>query len=203
MTVLLPPTWWLVVALPAVAGFFIGAVNPASIFARLLGKDLSQYSGNPGATNATRVLGRRWGILVGALDVLKGLVPTYAALWAFGVYSAYLVAVAVVLGHLYSPYLRGRGGKGVSTTLGVLLAVHPWYAAALLAVFLIVVGVSRWVALGSLSAAAGLVVVGVIAATGRLPGSWGLPTAVWAITLGSLILLRHRRNIIARIRRRR
>lgn len=203
MTGLLSPTWWLVLALPAVAGFFIGAVNPASIFARLLGKDLSQYSGNPGATNATRVLGRRWGILVGALDVLKGLVPTYAALWAFGVYSAYLVGVAVVLGHLYSPYLRGRGGKGVATTLGVLLAVHPWYAAALLAVFLIVVAVSRWVALGSLSAAAGLVIVGVIAATGRLPGAWGLPTAVWAITLGSLILLRHRRNIIARIRRRR
>ena len=97
---------FLLAAVVAVAGsFFLGGVNPAAIFARVLGKDLSAGSGNPGATNAGRVLGRKWGVLVGVLDVLKGVVPVWVTLLFFGTHFAYLSGLAAVLGHVFSPYL--------------------------------------------------------------------------------------------------
>ncbi len=193
------------VAMATMAGsvlvsFFFGGINPASIFARVLGKDLSQGSGNPGATNAGRVLGRKWGILVGVLDVAKGWVPAFVGWHVFGTQMAYLLGVAAVLGHVFSPYLRGRGGKGVATALGAVLGVHPWYAVALVAVFVLVFVVSRWVALGSLVAAGLMLVGGVLALVDRMPGSVGWPTALWAWTLGMIIVIRHRVNISGRLR---
>ena len=74
---------WIVVAVAAVLGFLVGSINPATIIARIRHADLRQGSGNPGATNAGRVLGLRWGVAVGLLDVLKGLLPTLLALWQF------------------------------------------------------------------------------------------------------------------------
>lgn len=195
MTGLTPPGWWVAVAVVAALGFLLGGVNPASIFARVLGKDLSQYSGNPGATNAGRVLGRGWGVLVGLLDVLKGLLPAGLAHWGLGPYAAYVVGVSVVLGHVYSPYLRGRGGKGVATTLGAVLAVHPWYAVALVLAFGLVFAITRWVALGSLCAATLLVVGAPLAGLGLMPGAAGWPTAAWGAGLGLLIAWRHRSNV--------
>ncbi|MBP8882416.1 MAG: glycerol-3-phosphate acyltransferase, partial [Dermatophilaceae bacterium] len=119
------PLLALVALAVVVVAFFIGAVNPASIIAKVLGKDLSQGSGNPGATNAGRVMGRKWGVLVGVLDVLKGVVPVWIVGVTLGLHLAYLAGVAAVLGHIFSPFLRGRGGKGVATALGAVLAVHP------------------------------------------------------------------------------
>ena len=184
----------------AAFSFFLGGVNPAAIFARALGKDLSAGSGNPGATNAGRVLGRKWGVLVGVLDVLKGLVPVLLVVSTIGVFYAYIAGIAAVLGHVFSPFLRGRGGKGVATALGAILAVHPWYAVALLVVFLIAFVVTRWVALGSMLAAIALVVIGILAvfAPGVLEplgGSVGWATGVWAVVLGGIILARHQRNV--------
>lgn len=190
---------WLVVP---VAAFFLGGINPASIFARLLGKDISAGSGNPGATNAGRVLGRKWGVLVGLLDVLKGALPVWVAAALIGTTTAYLTGIAVVLGHVFSPYLRGRGGKGVATTLGAILAVHPWYAVGLVVVFVLVVAVSRWVALGSLAAAGAMVVGGVLAAAAWLPGAFGWGTALWAFALGGIVIARHRDNVVERWRAR-
>ena len=95
------------------AAFLIGSVNPATIIARLLGKDLAgSGSGNPGATNAGRVLGRKWGVLVGVLDVLKGLVPTFVAGHSFGAHPAYVVGLAAVLGHIWCrSFGAGRQGR--------------------------------------------------------------------------------------------
>ena len=113
-------------AVAAVLAFLLGAVNPATILARVLGKDLTHSgSGNPGATNAGRVLGVRWGVVVGVLDVLKGLVPVVVAHELLGPVVALVVGLAVVLGHIWSPFLRGHGGKGVATSLGAILAVQP------------------------------------------------------------------------------
>ena len=119
---------WLVVWVAVVLGFFVGAVSPATIIAKARHVDLRQGSGNPGATNAGRVLGVRWGVAVGLLDVLKGLVPTLLALWLGDRLTAYAVGLACVLGHVLSPFLRGRGGKGVATSMGAVLAVFPWFA---------------------------------------------------------------------------
>lgn len=185
-----------------VVAFLVGSLNPATMVARLRGQDLaSAGSGNPGATNAGRVLGRKWGVLVGVLDVLKGLVPVYIAGHWLGAHAAYAVGLAAVLGHIWSPYLLGRGGKGVATTLGAILGVHPWVALVVLAVFGIGVGLTRWVAIGSIFGAVALIVTAGFVLAGRAPGDqW---TGLWLVTLGVLVLSRHRSNIVGWWRQRR
>lgn len=185
-----------------VVAFVVGSVNPATMIAKVLGKDLATAgSGNPGATNAGRVLGRKWGVVVGVLDVLKGLLPVLVAGHLFGAHLAYAVGLAAVLGHIYSPFLRGRGGKGVATTLGAILGVHPWVALVVVVVFLLAVVLTRWVAAGSICAAVGLLVAAGLVVAGHAPGdAW---TAGWLVVLGLFVLWRHRTNIIGWWRQRR
>ena len=182
---------WGVVVSAAVAGFFIGSVNPATIIARSRHADLRQGSGNPGATNAGRVLGLRWGVAVGLLDVLKGYLPTLLALLLFDRFTAYVVAMATVLGHVLSPFLHGRGGRGVATSLGAILAVFPWFALGVILVFALILWRTRWVAGSSIVAAA---LLGLYAGLAPLPE----PVAagrVWGICLALLVIGRHYDNI--------
>ena len=188
-----------VVAL-AVGGFLLGAANPAATLARLTGRDLrAGGSGNPGATNAARVLGLRWGVVVGVFDVLKAYVPTVVALAVGGLVPAAVVGTAVVLGHMFSPFLRFRGGKGVASALGVVLAVAPLLVVPLLAVFLPVALTTRFVGRGSVVACALLVVIGVLVGAGVLRGwaAFGLVPAEgwWVAALGCIVLARHHGNI--------
>jgi acyl phosphate:glycerol-3-phosphate acyltransferase len=188
--------WQLVeVPLASAVAFVVGAVNPATILARLLGKDLrSSGSGNPGATNAGRVLGPRWGVLVGVLDVLKGLVPVLVAHAFLGTITALCVGLAVVLGHIWSPFLRGQGGKGVATSLGAILAVEPWFALVMVVVFGLLVWRLRWVAGASVSACLVLLGLGLASWFGWVPfGS--RDTGAWCVLLALLVIYRHRRNI--------
>jgi acyl phosphate:glycerol-3-phosphate acyltransferase len=189
---------WIVIAMAAVLGFFVGSINPATIIARTRHADLRQGSGNPGATNVGRVLGLRWGVVVGLLDVLKGFLPTFLALLLFDRFTAYVVGLATVLGHILSPFLRGRGGKGVATSLGAILAVFPWFALGMLVVFGLLLWRTRWVA-GSSLAAAGLLVL--YAGLAPLPD----PVAagrVWGICIALLVIIRHHGNIRAWAQRR-
>ncbi|MFC7594976.1 glycerol-3-phosphate acyltransferase [Terrabacter sp. GCM10028922] len=185
-----------------VVAFLVGSLNPATTIARVLGKDLaSSGSGNPGATNAGRVLGRKWGVVVGVLDVLKGLVPTVVAGQVFSAYAAYAVGVAAVLGHIWSPFLRGRGGKGVATTLGAILGVHPWVALVVVIVFGVGLALTRWVAAGSIFGALAMAVVAVLIWTGHAPGDvW---TGLWLMAIGLLVLGRHKNNVVGWWRQRR
>ena len=98
------------VAVVAVLCFLIGSINPATLLARALGRDLrAAGSGNPGATNAGRVLGRKWGVLVLVLDVAKAWLPTMLVLRTMGTVPALVAGSAVVLGHVFSPVPAGRG----------------------------------------------------------------------------------------------
>ena len=182
--------WWLIAA---VVGYALGAVNPAAIFARVFGVDLrSTGSGNPGATNVGRALGPRWGVLVGFLDVLKGFLPAWAFGYAVGQTAGEVAGIAAVLGHITSPYLRGRGGKGVATTLGAILGVQPLLAVPVLVAFGIGVAVWHRIGLGAVLAAVVLIVSGVV---GWLAG-WTDESDMWfAIILGVLVLVRHQRNV--------
>lgn len=184
------------------AAFLLGSVNPATHIARLLGRDVAASgSGNPGATNAGRVLGRRWGVVVGVLDVLKGLLPAFAVGHWLGAHAAYAAGLAAVLGHVWSPFLRGRGGKGVATTLGVVLGVHPWVALVVVLVFVVGVLLTRWVAAGSTLGALALVGAAVLVLLDRAPGDgW---TAGWLLVLAAIVLWRHRANAVAWWRQRR
>lgn len=192
------PESWTVVVVASVLGFLVGSVNPATIIAKLLQMDLHQGSGNPGATNAGRVLGVRWGVVVGVLDVFKGFVPTILALWLTDRYTAYAVGFACVLGHVMSPFLGGHGGKGVATSLGAVLAVFPWFALVLVLVFGVMLWITRWVA-GSSLVAAGL--LGLYAGFAPLPEPV-IAGRLWGISLSLLVIVRHHRNIRGWVSRR-
>ncbi|MBP6995654.1 MAG: glycerol-3-phosphate acyltransferase [Phycicoccus sp.] len=189
----------------AILIFFVGATNPAAILARVLGKDLrSTGSGNPGATNAGRVLGVRWGVLVGVLDILKGWLPTWLVVRSLGLTPALVCGLAVVLGHMFSPFLKGRGGKGVATTFGVLLAVSPWLALGAWAVFTLAYLGLRTVGESSIVVCLALVIVGVV----ETVSGAGVPQAsvergIFLVLLGLLVLARHRHNVRRAIERRR
>ncbi len=188
----------LTLVLLTVATYLLGAVSPAAMVGWSRGIDLRAFgSGNPGATNVARALGRRWGVLVGMLDVAKGAGPAMVALAVVGRPGAYLVAAAAVLGHVTSPFLRGRGGKGVATSLGVLLALAWLWVGAVAVVFLVVVALARWVAGASVAAALALLPVCLL-----LPPVWNGEVDVWSRLFGLLLVLvvlgRHRTNLLLR-----
>jgi glycerol-3-phosphate acyltransferase PlsY len=185
-----PWTWWLVAG---VVGYLVGAVNPATIIAKIFRVDLrAEGSGNPGATNAGRVLGPRWGVVVGALDILKGFVPAVVFGYLGGQTTGEIAGVAAVLGHITSPYLRGRGGKGVATTLGAILGVQPLLAIPVLVAFGLGVAVWHRVGLGAVLAAVALFVFGI---AGYYIG-WTDEADMWfAIVLSVIVLVRHQRNV--------
>lgn len=172
--------------------YLFGAIPTSHIVARLFaGVDLRTYgSKNLGATNLYRLLGFKAAIPAGLFDVLKGLLPVVLARAtgaAPGV--ALLMGVCAVLGHVFSPFVGFKGGKGVATAAGVFLAISPWSILAALVTFLIVIKVSGYVSLGSMTAAA------VFAATTPLfyPGS--TMRLVAAVCVFLFIVVTHRANI--------
>ncbi|HQZ11125.1 MAG TPA: glycerol-3-phosphate acyltransferase, partial [Ornithinibacter sp.] len=177
--------------------FLVGSINPATILARALGRDLrSSGSGNPGATNAARVLGPRWGVVVLLLDVAKAWLPSLLVLRTMGTLAAIVAGTAVVLGHMFSPFLRGKGGKGVASALGALLAIAPGVALGAVVVFVLAKTVLPFVGEASVVTMLVVATVGVAGAAGVVPGVSQL-VGGWLIVLPLLVLSRHQRNIRA------
>lgn len=176
--------------LAAVVGYLLGSVNPAAIIARIRGIDLrASGSGNPGATNAGRVMGKKTGILVGVLDVVKGFLPAIIFLLAVSLPAAEVAGFFAVVGHITSPFLKGRGGKGVATTLGAIMGTHLIWLPFVLVGFLAGYLTSRRVGIGAVCGAVVLIVCGVVTP---------VPSSRWfAIILGLLVLARHWKNIAA------
>jgi glycerol-3-phosphate acyltransferase PlsY len=135
--------------------FWAGSVPFGVLIARWLGVDIREHgSGNIGATNVTRVLGKVPGAIVLLLDAAKGAVPTWLALRFCG--EEWIVAAAgafAIVGHCFSPFLAWKGGKGVATALGVFLVLAPAQALVGMGTFVMVFALSRVPAIGSLSAA--------------------------------------------------
>lgn len=174
-------------AAAAVVGYLLGSISPATLLARSRGADLrAAGSGNPGATNVGRVLGRRAGVAVGIADVVKGAVP--ALLFGLLAEEAGLLAgFAAVLGHVTSPFLRGRGGRGVATALGAIVGSHPKYAPLVLVTWVLVLVVARWVGLASVAAALALPAVALVLRADAI-------TLLWAVALAAVVVVRHREN---------
>lgn len=185
-----PWLWWLIAA---AAGYLLGSINPAVLVARVFGKDLrSVGSGNPGATNVGRALGPRWAVLVGALDILKGFIPAFVFGALVGEIAGEVAGLAAVLGHITSPFLKGRGGKGVATTLGAILGVQPWFAIPVLIAFGIGIAIWHRVGIGAAVAAVVLAVTGILFwLIGWADGS----DVTFALLLAALVLARHVRNL--------
>lgn len=140
--------------------YLIGAIPFGYLFSRAVGKDVRQEgSGNIGATNVNRVLGKKLGILTLFCDVGKGFLPVYLASLLLSQSAsaeplAALCGLATVLGHMFPVYLGFKGGKGVATALGVFLFFSPLAILFALLLFVAVVYLSGFVSAGSLAAAA-------------------------------------------------
>ena len=194
---------WLLVA------YAIGCVSFASLVARAHGVDIREKgSGNPGATNVSRVVGRGWGRIVLVLDILKGLLPVLllpavpvpaAPAWLVDSEGRALLAAAVVLGHVFPVTAGFRGGKGVATLIGGLLALDPLLAAAAVAVHFLVRRLTGFVSLASVALAWTFPALQLaLPALGLLPPGRRDGAGVMA-ALALLITLRHAPNF-ARIR---
>jgi glycerol-3-phosphate acyltransferase PlsY len=197
-----------VLAALILGAYLLGAVPFGLLIGLARGVDIRlQGSRNIGATNAGRVLGRKWGYLSLLLDVLKGFVPTLTAcLLLVGPrpdpreqLAVLAVALAAVLGHVFPIYLRFRGGKGVATTVGVALGVWPHFTLAMLAalaVYALLRFTTGMVSLGSLAIATTFpIAVYVVTRVQGYTLAEHWPLQVVSIALGLVIIVRHRENI--------
>jgi acyl phosphate:glycerol-3-phosphate acyltransferase len=202
--------WWPWLIPPA--AYVLGSLSPAYWAGRLHGLDLREHgSKSLGATNAGRVLGGRWFVIVFLLDLGKGLAAVAAARWLPGLDAlsgdqrmalALSTAVAVVLGHIFTCFHRFNGGKAVATSLGVLIALAPWVAIGAFIVWLIAWTIGRCcgakpsdaVGPASVFAAISAPVIHCLdcAAPWRLPE---LPLTLFISILALVVVIRHHKNI--------
>jgi glycerol-3-phosphate acyltransferase PlsY len=187
------PTW---VALISVA-YLVGSIPFSVYLVRwATGRDVRQAgSGNPGATNALRLAGPKVGILTLLCDVTKGVLPVTAGrILGVEPLGLGLIALAVVVGHVYSVFLGFRGGKGVATAAGALGALSPWAMLAAVVLFFVVTLSTGFVSLGSVAASIGFPLLWLVfAKLGWLEG----PTRevlVCAILVVLLIAYKHSIN---------
>jgi len=129
--------------------FFLGSIPFAVIVGKVAGKDIRREgSGNPGATNVYRVVGPLAGLIVLILDFSKSFLPVI--FWGGGEREGVICGTFAVMGHIFSPFLKGRGGKGVASFLGVLFGIHWTAGISFILPFVIMVWITRFVSLGSL-----------------------------------------------------
>lgn len=205
---------YIVFPLAIVAAYLLGSIPFGLLIARAHGKDLRSIgSGNIGATNVSRALGRKWAYFCFALDVLKGLIPMLATLHLastqldqtqgekvvlLGLWLA--VGCAAIVGHIFPIYLKFKGGKGVATSFGIALGLWPYFtvcALFALATWLIVVLTFRYVSLASILASVVFPLVLILAII-LMPGwEFGIlwPVVVTAFAIPVMVVMRHRENI--------
>lgn len=180
----------------AVLAYFMGSLpNGVIIGKRVKGIDIRKHgSGNSGATNAYRVLGAKYGIIVLIADVLKGLIPVMLADMAgIGGIALILIGIVAVVGHSLSLFLNFKGGKGVATSLGVFLYLVPQVMLVVVAAFIAVVYTTRYISLASMVGAALLPIL-----TLFMPLREGIDRpSIFIISLfmGLFVIYRHRSNI--------
>ncbi len=209
-----------IIFVPAIIGaYLLGSIPIGLLIAKAHGKDLRSIgSGNIGATNVSRALGRKWAYVCFVLDVLKGMVPMLATSILVSRYSILdehrassieyqvmlwlwlAVGCGAILGHIFPIYVKFKGGKGVATSFGVALGLWPYYticAFFAIAIWIVVVLIWRYVSLASITASVTFPLVLILAIVLK-PGwdfvsLWPLLIAATAIPL--MVIIRHRENI--------
>lgn len=185
------------VALLLVASYVLGSISASYLAGRRAGVDLrARGSGNLGATNVYRVLGWRWALPVVFFDVAKGFVPAwFFPLWdGSGAASLGLAyGLCAVAGHVWPVFLRFRGGKGVATAAGVVVAVAPFAALLAAMVWIGLVLLARIVSVASLAAATSLPVIAFVTDASR-------ETVVFLLVLVGLVWWTHRGNVLRLVR---
>ena len=174
----------------------MGSLPNGLYVANLKGIDIrNEGSKNTGATNVFRVMGAKFGILVLILDALKGFIPLFIA-EKFGVTgnSLVLIGITAVIGHTFSPFLNFKGGKGVATSLGIFLYLAPIPMLITLLMFFVVVGITKYVSLGSVLASVMLPLLILFIPVNKKLGNKAIVFIISAL-LVTYIIYKHRANI--------
>lgn len=173
-----------------IMSYFIGNISPSVIISRRYNNsDIREHgSGNAGATNVMRVMGKKAGIIVFLIDMLKGILPTALGMYFGNIEVGFFCGVSAVLGHIFPMLLGFKGGKGVATSLGVGLVLAPLYALTGFLVFGLIVMKTKYVSLGSIMGTLTFPILQI--ATVRNP-----VVVVMSFVLGMLIVYSHRANI--------
>ena len=188
-----------------IIGYFIGNIETGYIFGKLNKMDIRNYgSGNAGATNTLRVLGPKAGLIVFFGDFCKSLIPCLVVRYIFRdnvslsyVYMLY-IGLGVVLGHNFPFYLAFKGGKGVASTAGIIMALDYRIAFVCLAVFILIVAITRYVSLASIVVM--IIFIGmshmlVKTSYGFTDGSSPMEFRLLIVIIGFLSIFMHRANI--------
>jgi len=188
--------------------YLLGSIPFGYLAGRLAGTDIRQAgSGNIGATNVVRLLGKRYGYPVFALDVLKGFgavkismlaAPGRPPDWNSPEILGILAAMSSVLGHLYPPWLKFKGGKGVATSAGALFALTPIATLVGVAIWVIVFWLTGYVSLASVTAAVVLPIV--ILVVSRSDQNKVKPLVYSSVCVAAVVIWRHRSNLFRLIR---
>lgn len=170
--------------------YLLGSIPTGLLLGKLYGIDVREAgSGNIGATNLYRTVGRKVGVWTLAGDCLKGFLPVMLA-WKLGMTEPLQawVGLAAFCGHVFSIFLLFKGGKGVATALGVYLALAPLAVAGALGVFIVLVAIWRYISLGSIVAAAVMPLI-----------IWFLPHSIELLIatalISSIVIIKHHTNI--------
>ncbi len=180
-----------------VVAYFLGSLPNGLYVAKFKGVNIMEEgSKNTGATNVFRVLGAKYGIFVLLLDALKGYIPLFIAS-KLGVDGNGLVLVGLmaVIGHTFSPFLKFKGGKGVATSLGIFIFLAPLPMFLTLIMFFIVVGISKYVSLGSVLASVMLPLLILFLPINKSLSSSTFLFVISAL-LGIYIIYKHKSNIV-------
>lgn len=188
------------------AAYLIGGIPFGFLIGKLRGVDVRTVgSKNIGATNVFRTVGKKWGLLAFSLDFLKGFLPTLAATIViarqtpstavqFHPALPILVGVACVIGHMLTPYMKFKGGKGVATAFGMLVALVPALVGVAFAIFAVFFAFSHYISLGSCMAALFLAVAVWFPWLGCV-GWRNLPQALLVTAIALFVIWKHRANI--------
>ncbi|MEI7584394.1 glycerol-3-phosphate 1-O-acyltransferase PlsY [Runella sp.] len=191
------------VCLAFVTAYLLGSIPSAIWYGEAyFGIDVRKFgSGNSGATNTFRVLGKRAGTIVLLIDVLKGWTATKLAsiLFFLGAIDSsqiltfkLLLGTAAILGHLYPIFVNFKGGKGVATSLGMILAIDPQVASVCIAIFVLVFLASHYVSLSSMVAAFAFPMILVLGIFGKA----STLLIVFGFLLFAIVVLTHQKNIV-------
>ena len=194
---------WLLLCAVILEAYLFGSIPNGYLAGRLSGVDVRKHgSGNIGATNVLRVLGKPWGFAVFFADALKGFLAVRLAIYlasrtpetvGYIEFYAIVAAAACVAGHSFPVWLRFKGGKGVATSAGSLAGVTPIAAFTIFCVWLVVFKVTRYVSLASIVAATALPVA--VAVLIALQQTQGTVLFYFSVVMTALVVWRHRSNI--------
>jgi acyl phosphate:glycerol-3-phosphate acyltransferase len=184
-----------------ILAYFLGSISTGIVLSKIFGKVNLQEEGskNIGATNVSRVMGKKWGVITLIGDMLKGMIPIWFGQWILkgnteaGIFSLCLIALAAFLGHLFPIYLGFKGGKGVATALGIFIVLGPKTLLVALPLFVLVVYLGKYVSLGSIITAGAFPILLILF-------NYHIYTVWLSVVIGSAIIIKHKENIFRLIK---